>query len=74
MACLLYTSVLKLEYLGKLATSGLTLENYSKVRTLIVDGCPGLNWETLLNRCSGVERIRVTGIDREDDGPWLRCV
>ena len=64
-------TVLKLEYLGKLATSGLTLENYSKVRTLIVDGCPGLNWETLLNRCSGVERIRVTGIDREDDGTWL---
>ena len=49
----------------------LTLENYSKVRTLIVDGCPGLNWETLLNRCSGVERIRVTGIDRKDDGTWL---
>lgn len=64
-------TVLKLEYLGKLATSGLTLENYSKVRTLIVDGCPGLNWETLLNRCSGVERIRVTGIDRKDDGTWL---
>lgn len=36
-----------------------------------MDGCPGLNWETLLNRCSGVERIRVTGIDREDDGTWL---
>ncbi len=64
-------TVLKLEYLGRLATGGLTLENYGNVKTLIVDGCPGLNWETLLNRCTGVERVRVTGIDREDDGTWL---
>ena len=64
-------TVLKLEYLGKLTTGGLTLESYSKVRTLIVDGCPGLNWDTLLSRCTGTERIRVTGIDREDDGTWL---
>lgn len=64
-------TVLKLEYLGKLTTGGLTLESYSKVNTLIVDGCPGLNWETLLSRCTGTERIRVTGIDREDDGTWL---
>jgi len=64
-------TVLKLEYLGKLATSGLTLESYGNVKTLIVDGCPGLNWETLLSRCANVDRIRVTGIDREDDGTWL---
>ena len=30
-----------------------------------------IDWETLLGRCTGVERIRVTGIDREDDGTWL---
>lgn len=64
-------TVLKLEYLSKLTTNGLTLESYSKVKTLIVDGCPGLNWETLLNRCTGVERIRVTGVNKEDDGTWL---
>ena len=64
-------TVLKLEYLGKLTTSGLTLENYGKVKTLVVDGCPGLNWETLLSRCTNTERIRVTDINREDDGTWL---
>ncbi len=64
-------TVLKLEYLGRLATSGLTLESYGKVKTLIVDGCPGLNWETLLSRCVNTDRLRVTGIDREDDGTWL---
>ena len=64
-------TVLKLEYLSKLTTSSLTLESYSKVKTLIVDGCPGLNWETLLTRCTNTDRLRVTGIDREDDGTWL---
>lgn len=64
-------TVLKLEYLSKLTTNGLTLESYSNVKTLIVDSCPGLNWETLLSRCSNVERLRVTGIDKEDDGTWL---
>lgn len=64
-------TVLKLEYLSKLTTSGLTLEGYSNVKTLIVDGCPNLNWETLLDSCTGVERIRVTGIYKEDDGTWL---
>ena len=59
---------LRLEYLGRLTTGGLTLESYSKVKTFIFDSCPGIDWETLLGRCTGVERIRVTGIDREDDG------
>ena len=62
---------LRLEYLGRLTTGGLTLESYSKVKTFIFDSCPGIDWETLLGRCTGVERIRVTGIDREDDGTWL---
>lgn len=47
------------------------MESYSKVKTFIFDSCPGIDWETLLGRCTGVERIRVTGIDREDDGTWL---
>lgn len=64
-------TVLKLEYLNKLTTSGLMLESYSKVKTFIVDGCPGINWETLLTRCANTDRLRVTGIDREDDGTWL---
>lgn len=64
-------AVLKLEYLRKLTTDGLTLEDWSNVSTLVVDGCPNISWETLLSRCTGVERLRVTGIDREDDGTWL---
>lgn len=64
-------AVLKLEYLRKLTTDGLALEDWSNVRTLVVDGCPNISWETLLSRCTGVERLRVTGIDREDDGTWL---
>ena len=64
-------TTLRLEYLSKLTSSGLTLESYGNVRTLIFDNCPGINWETLLSRCANVDRLRVTGIDREDDGTWL---
>ena len=64
-------TTLRLEYLNKLTTSGLTLESYGNVRTLIFDNCPGINWETLLTRCVNIDRIRITGIDREDDGTWL---
>ncbi len=64
-------TTLRLEYLSKLTTSGLTLESYTNVRTFIFDNCPGLDWETLLSRCANVDRLRVTGIDREDDGTWL---
>ncbi len=64
-------TTLRLEYLSKLTNGGLTLETYGNVRTFIFDNCPGLNWEALLNRCANADRIRVTGIDREDDGTWL---
>lgn len=64
-------ATLRLEYLSKLTNAGLTLESYGNVRTLIFDNCPGLNWESLLSRCANVNRIRVIGIDREDDGTWL---
>ena len=64
-------NVLKLEYLSHLAENGLSLESYSGVKTLIVDGCPNINWETLLARCTNVERLRITGIDTTDDGTWL---
>ena len=64
-------TTLCLEYLPKLTAANLTLETWSNVRTLIFDTCPGLNWETLLSRCANIDRLRVTGIDREDDGTWL---
>lgn len=64
-------TVLRLEYLSLLTIDGLSLESYDSVTTLIVDGCPNINWETLLAKCSNVNRLRVTGIDMEDDGTWL---
>lgn len=64
-------TTLRLEYLSKLTTAGLTLESYSNVKTIIFDNCPGINWETLMTKCANVNRIRITGIDREDDGTWL---
>ena len=64
-------TTLRLEYLARLTQSGLTLENYGNVKTIVFDNCPLLNWETLLQRCSNTDRIRVTGIDRDDDGTWL---
>lgn len=64
-------TTLRLEYLSRLTQSGLTLENYGNVKTIVFDNCQLLNWETLLQRCSNTDRIRVTGIDRDDDGTWL---
>lgn len=62
---------LNLEYLAKLDMAGLNLEGYGNVRTLVFDTCPKLDWESILAQCPNVERLRVTGIDREDDGTWL---
>ncbi len=62
---------LELRYLSKLQTSGLTLEGTANVTRLVVDNCPGINWQTLLNRCTGTKYLRVTGLDMEGDGTLL---
>lgn len=62
---------LELRYLGKLTTSGLTLEGTSNINRLVVDNCPGLDWQTLHARCGNVKYLRVTGIDMEGDGSLL---
>ncbi|MCR5394165.1 MAG: hypothetical protein K6E86_02060 [Bacteroidales bacterium] len=62
---------LYLEYLPKLTMSGLNIAGYSNVVSMVFDNCPGLDWETIKNQCPNLERLRVTGIDREDDGTWL---
>ena len=62
---------LELRYLGKLTTSGLTLEGTSNINRLVVDNCPGVDWQTLHARCGNVKYLRVTGIDMEDDGSLL---
>lgn len=64
-------TTLRLEYLPKLTDSGLRLEGTSNVTKLIVDSCPGIDWQTLFERCSNIEYLRVTGIDMEGDGSLL---
>lgn len=68
-------SALRLEYLSQLAPSGLTLESYTNVRTLIFSGCPLLSWETIMNKCANLQRVRITGIDIEGNGALLeKCM
>ena len=62
---------LELRYLGKLTTGGLTLEGTSNINRLVVDNCPGVDWQTLHGRCGNVKYLRVTGIDMEGDGSLL---
>lgn len=62
---------LELRYLSKLTTSGLTLEGTSSINRLVVDNCPGVDWQTLHARCGNVKYLRVTGIDMEGDGSLL---
>ena len=62
---------LRLESLPLLTMAGLTVESYANVSTLIVSGCPGLEWETLAGRCSGLQRMRVELGDIEGDGQDL---
>ena len=62
---------LELRYLGKLTTGGLTLEGTSNINRLVVDNCPGVDWQTLHARCGNVKYLRVTGIDMEGDGGLL---
>ena len=62
---------LELRYLGKLTTGGLTLEGTSNINRLVVDNCPGVDWQTLHARCGNVKYLRVTSIDMEGDGSLL---
>ena len=62
---------LELRYLGKLTTGGLTLEGTSNINRLVVDNCPGVDWQTLHARCGNVKYLRVTGINMEGDGSLL---
>ncbi len=62
---------LELRYLSKLTTGGLTLEGTSNINRLVVDNCPGVDWQVLKARCANVKYLRVTGIDMEGDGSLL---
>ena len=62
---------LELRYLSKLTIGGLTLEGTSNITRLVVDNCPGIDWQVLKARCGNVKYLRVTGIDMEGDGSLL---
>ena len=62
---------LELRYLSKLTTGGLTLEGTSNITRLVVDNCPGIDWQVLKAWCGNVKYLRVTGIDMEGDGSLL---
>ena len=62
---------LRLEYLPELKESGLTLQNWRTVKTLRYAGCPNISWQSMVEKCVNVERIRIEGISVEDDGTLL---
>ncbi len=62
---------LRLEYLPELTMEGLTLQAWNTVKTLRFSGCPHLNWQTLVTRCTSIERVRIEGVNIEDDGTLL---
>ena len=62
---------LRLEYLPDLTMEGLSLQDWTTVKALRFAGCPQLDWQTLASRCTALERIRIEGVDIEDDGTIL---
>lgn len=52
-------------------TSGLWLEGYSNVETLIVGNCPNLDWEALAELCTNLTRLRVELGEVRGDGSEL---
>jgi hypothetical protein len=62
---------LRLESLPLLTMDGLSVGNYSTIKTLRYSNCPNIDWVEILAQCSNVERVRIEGIDVEDDGTLL---
>lgn len=64
-------TTLRLEYLSQLMPEGLSVESYQNVNTFIFSGCPNLDWQSMLGKCTNVKHIRITGIDMDGDGSLL---
>lgn len=64
-------TILRLEYLPNLQMGGLAVDGYSNIETFIFSACPGLDWQTLLGRCTNAVRIRIEGLTLEGDGTLL---
>lgn len=62
---------LRLRALPNLAMSGLVVPNWEAITSLELAGCPQLDWQVLVGKCTGLERLRVEGVDMEDDGTLL---
>lgn len=71
LACPETLTTLTLENLPLLQSDGLTIDGYDNIATFRFTQCPGLDWESILARCSNVKRIRVTGINATGDGSML---
>ncbi len=64
-------TTLRLRYLSKLTDSGLSIEDYTNITTVIMAGCPGIDLQNLLDKCVSLKRLRVEGLDMEGDGSLL---
>ncbi len=64
-------TMLRLEHLDRLTPEGLTFEGTSAIESFVFDSCSKLSWETILQQLTAVKRIRITGINKTDDGSWL---
>lgn len=62
---------LRLRALPKLTDAGIVGLDWSKITSLELAGCPQLDWRSLLSRCTNIERLRIEGVDIEDDGTLL---
>lgn len=65
-------SYLRLRALPRLSVSGLVVADWSKVTSLELAGCPLIDWRALLDSCVALERLRIEGVDFEDDGTLLK--
>ena len=64
-------TTLRLDHLARLTPEGLTVESLDSVTTLVIDSCPQLSWQDILDRCTALAHLRITGIDTEGDGALL---
>lgn len=53
----------------------LTVQNWTGLNKLLINNCPNVNWEKLVNKLlnssAGVKYLRVTGINKSDAITWL---
>lgn len=63
---------LELRHLPKLTNASLVLEGTDRITRLVVEGCPGIDWQALMAQCPNLRYLRATGIDLKGDGALLR--